>query len=298
MGDRETGRQSEKDKVLQGKTRQSDDETASEVREPKSAKASGSKGLLRRAKLFLIADFLVVILVFLGAVWYAVREYMETPPYLDEARFPVRGIDISSHNGMMNLEAARADGIEFAFIKASEGESFGDPNFALNHEKATAAGMKVGAYHFFRFDVEGVPQAINFLKRVGNRNLDLGLVVDVEETGNAKGVDPALITDRLSAMVEYLSMKGYHVTLYSNRDGYYELLDNSFGDRPLWICSFSNPPIARDWSFWQYSHKGRVKGIKGNVDLNAFNGSRNEWFDHLSKMHGEQFDLHNKSYRH
>lgn len=148
MGDRETGRQSEKDKVLQGKTRQSDDETASAVREPKSAKASGSKGLLRRAKLFLIADFLVVILVFLGAVWYAVREYMETPPYLDEARFPVRGIDISSHNGMMNLEAARADGIEFAFIKASEGESFGDPNFALNHEKATAAGMKVGAYHF------------------------------------------------------------------------------------------------------------------------------------------------------
>lgn len=244
-----------------------------------------------RVKAIILVDFLFVSLALVAAGWFAVREYLETPPYVDEARFPVRGIDISAHNGMMNLDAARADGIDFAFIKASEGDRYGDPNFALNYDKATRAGIKVGAYHFFRFDVDGVRQALNMLERVGDRRLDLGLVVDVEQTGNASGVDPALISDRLGAMLEYLGLKGYHVTLYSNRDGYYQYLQGGFGDRPLWICSFSNPPIAADWIFWQYSHRGRVKGINGDVDLNAFNGSTSEWYDHLSEMHSEDFDI-------
>lgn len=243
-----------------------------------------------RIRTIIVIDFLMVSVALVAAGWFAVREYLETPPYVDEARYPVRGIDISAHNGMMNLDAARADGIDFAFIKASEGDRYGDPNFALNYDKATRAGIKVGAYHFFRFDIDGVRQAMNLLQRVGGRRLDLGLVVDVESTGNASGIDPALISDRLSAMLEYLNLKGYRVTLYSNRDGYYQYLQNSFGDRPLWICSFSNPPIAADWVFWQYNHRGRVQGINGDVDLNAFNGSTSEWYDHLSEMHIEDFE--------
>lgn len=248
----------------------------------------------QRIKTIIVIDFLFVSLALVAAGWFAVREYLKTPPYVDEVRYPVRGIDISAHNGMMNLDVAHADGIDFAFIKASEGDLYGDPNFALNYEKATRAGIKVGAYHFFRFDIDGVRQAMNLLQRVGGRRLDLGLVVDVESTGNASGVDPALISDRLSAMLEYLNLKGYRVTLYSNRDGYYEYLQNSFGDHPLWICSFSNPPIATDWVFWQYNHRGRVQGINGDVDLNTFNGSISEWYDHLSKMHIEDFESREK----
>ena len=237
----------------------------------------------RRVTVIMVMDFVCVALLLVYAGYFAVTQYLGTPPYVDEERYPVRGIDISSHNGMMNFEAAKADGIEFVFIKASEGDTYGDPNFILNYEKAVAAGLKVGAYHYFRFDAGGVSQAMNLLDRVSGRPLDLGLAVDVEEHGNAKGVDATLIADRLASMLEYLNLKGYRVTLYTNADGYYKYLEGNFQGQPLWVCAFSNPPISADWVFWQYNHRGRVKGINGDVDMNAFNGSRAEWYDHLSR---------------
>ena len=122
---------------------------------------------------------LVVILVF-SCIWVW-EQYLTTPPYVDPDRYPVRGIDVSSHNGDIDFCKVRTDGYEFAFIKASEGSDFKDKNFKTNYAKAKKAGIKTGAYHFFRFDKDGVDQAINFLKAVGNRRLDLGLAVDVEQ---------------------------------------------------------------------------------------------------------------------
>lgn len=229
----------------------------------------------------MVVDFIMLaVMLVLAAVW-AVNQFYVSPPYVDPERYPVRGIDISSHNGMVNLDAAADDGIEFVFIKASEGGDFRDDNFRLNYEKAVAAGLKTGAYHFFRFDTDGVSQALNFLQAVGDRHLPLGLIIDVEEHGNPTDIPHYLIQERLSAMVDYLSMKGHRVTFYTNRKGYYQYLKENFRGFPLWICSFSSTPIYTEWTFWQYNHKGRVKGISGNVDLNVFCGSKNEWTDFL-----------------
>lgn len=228
-----------------------------------------------------VVDCVFVALLLAGAIWWTTNEFLSTPPYVDPARYPVRGIDVSAHNGMMNLKAARADGIDFIFIKASEGSSFRDENFRLNYAKAREAGMKIGAYHFFRFDVAGVPQAMNLLGAIGDRPLDIGIAVDVEQHGNPDGIAPDVVADRLTAMLEYLNLKGHRVILYTNRDGYYDLLEKDFRGQPLWICSFSNPPIATDWLFWQFNHRGRVKGIAGDVDINTFNGDSSEWYDFL-----------------
>ncbi len=218
---------------------------------------------------------LVVILAF-SCIWVW-EQYLTTPPYVDPERYPVRGIDVSSHNGNIDFSKVRADGYEFVFIKASEGSDFRDKNFQTNYTKARKGGIKTGAYHFFRFDKDGVDQAINFLKAVGNRKLDLGLAVDVEQQGNPEGIDKELITERLTAMAEYLYLKGYRVTFYTNKTGYEEFLMESFPGYPLWICSFSEHPIDADWTYWQYDHHGKVNGIKGDVDLNAYNGTREEF---------------------
>lgn len=218
---------------------------------------------------------LVVILAF-SCIWVW-EQYLTTPPYVDPERYPVRGIDVSSHNGNIDFSKVRADGYEFVFIKASEGSDFRDKNFQTNYTKARKAGIKTGAYHFFRFDKDGVDQAINFLKAVDNRKLDLGLAVDVEQQGNPEGIDKELITERLTAMAEYLYLKGYRVTFYTNKTGYEEFLMESFPGYPLWICSFSEHPIDADWTYWQYDHHGKVNGIKGDVDLNAYNGTREEF---------------------
>ena len=181
----------------------------------------------------------------------------------------------------MNLDAAAASGIEFIFIKASEGEDFRDQNFRINYAKASHAGMRIGAYHFFRFDREGIPQAKNFLEAVGGRPLDLGLAIDVEQAGNPVDVDSVTISRRLIDMVEYLNLRGYRVTCYTNREGYFDYILPSVPGTTLWICSFSRIPFDGEWTFWQYDHHGHVPGIPHDVDLNAFCGSRADWQRYL-----------------
>lgn len=240
-------------------------------------------GYLRSKKkeLKIAAIFLLVCIALSAAIWWAWNDWLTSPPYVDADHYPIRGIDVSSHNGMMNLDAAAEDNVDFIFIKASEGASFRDPNFRINYDKAVKAGLMTGAYHFFRFDVDGVSQAINFLWAIGNRKLDLGIAIDVEQAGNPANVPTEVVIDRLSAMIEFLNMKNYEVILYSNTQGFYDYISQNFRDMPLWICSFSSIPAEADWTFWQYYHRGRVKGINGDVDLNAFYGSRKEWHDFL-----------------
>lgn len=217
--------------------------------------------------------FLILTAVLVGSCAWVWDQYISSPPYVDPDRYPVRGIDVSAHNGDMDLVKARKAGIDFVFIKASEGVSFRDKKFAANYEKARHAGLKTGAYHFFRFDKDGVDQAINFTRAIGNRHLQLGVAVDVEQQGNPKGIAKELIIERLTAMVEYLYLKGYRVFFYTNKDGYEDFLMDAFPGYPLWICSFSEHPIDADWTFWQFDHHGKVDGIQGDVDLNAFNSS-------------------------
>lgn len=207
----------------------------------------------------------------------AYQQYISSPPYIDPLRYPVKGIDISRHNGNVDLQAAAADGVRFVFIKASEGVTFRDRNFASNYLKATHAGLKIGAYHYFRFDRDGIAQAKNFLNAIGGRHLHLGIVIDVEDHGNATGVPADTILDRLDRMVEYLQLKGHRVMFYTNRDGYEKYLMERYPGSPLWICHFSQTPFDADWSFWQYDHHGTVKGIRGDVDLNVFVGSESDW---------------------
>lgn len=221
--------------------------------------------------------FLLVTLLLAAAAWWAWHHYMSSPPYVDPERFPVRGFDISAHNGYSNLNAAAAAGYDFVFIKASEGTDFRDENFVLNYQKARHAGLKTGAYHFFRFDRDGIEQAKNLLRVIGPRPLDLGLAIDVEDQGNATGVPADSIKARLQLMIEYLNLRGHRVTLYSNRAGYEKYLLPDFEGSPLWICQFTDNSANTDWTYWQFDHHGRIPGIRGDVDLNVFSGSRDDW---------------------
>lgn len=221
--------------------------------------------------------FVLVLLLLAGAAWWAWHSYVTSPPYVDYERFPVRGFDISVHNGYANLNAAADAGFEFVWIKASEGKSLQDPNFALNYDKASRAGLKIGAYHFFRFDRDGVEQAQNLLRAIGKRRLELGIAIDVEKDGNPSGVALDSIRYRLQQMVEYLNLRGHRVTFYSNRAGWQDYLIEDFPGFPLWICSFTDNSANKDWTFWQYDHHGKVPGVRGDVDLNVFSGSREEW---------------------
>lgn len=202
---------------------------------------------------------------------------------LSRDRFPVCGIDISSHNGNIDFPKLAADSIDFVIIKATEGTSFKDSRFLHNYRQARRVGLKTGAYHFFRFDTDGMMQALNIINSIKYMPLDFPLMIDVEDWNNAKHIPAKDVVSRLDAMIAYLNRNGYNVILYSNKDGFNRYIKSHFDNLPLWICSFTDPPVAAQWVFWQYSHRGSIDGIKGNVDLNTFNGTRDQWLQWLVK---------------
>lgn len=192
---------------------------------------------------------------------------------VDRRIYPSRGIDISAHNGPIDFRAVAADSIEFAFIKATEGASWRDTAFESNYSAAIDAGLKVGAYHFFRFDVEGWRQSVNITTALGSRHLDLPVAIDVEEYGNPVDYTTEEVVDNLRSLIELLRRNGREPMIYTNKNGYYRFIRGRFDDVGLWICSFTSPTMSENdrWTMWQHSHEGRVAGITGPVDLNTFN---------------------------
>lgn len=199
------------------------------------------------------------------------RNFRASSPEIqpDESVYTVKGIDVSAHNGDIDFERVKADGYSFVMIKATEGTDFKDRNFVENIRLARSAGLKVGAYHFFRFDTDGNLQAINFLHSLRNRQLDFPAVIDVEEWGNPDGTATSQIVSRLRQMIDRLKYHGVDVVLYTNKDAYDRFIRDNFANYPLWICSFTQLDPNLEWRIWQYTHKGRVDGVSGNVDLNV-----------------------------
>lgn len=239
----------------------------------------------------------IIIVVVTGLLISLVATERITRPNLrhvdpDRSRYPVVGLDLSSHNGVPDFSLIADAGIDFVYLKASEGVDFKDPSFARNYVAARDAGLPVGAYHFFRFDSDGLSQAKNLLESIRGCRLDLPVAIDIEEYGNPASISTEIIRSRLEAMVAYLRGKGREVIFYTNKNGEARFLRGHYehdSEPELWICSFTDPPVSRrEWRLWQHSHISKVPGVKGEVDMNTFNGNRNMWAKWLEKQRSLQ----------
>lgn len=195
---------------------------------------------------------------------------------VDRNAYPLKGIDVSAHNGNIDFESVAADTVAFVMIKATEGDDFCDAMFASNYDKAKAAGLFAGAYHFFRFGTPGHIQAYHFLNTIKGREMDLPLAIDVEEWKNDDGVPFVEVKEQLKRMVDVLRSNGNKVVIYTNRNGYNNFVKGELDDVPLWICSLNGKP-ATDWRLWQHSHSGKVAGISTPVDLDTFQGNLSDF---------------------
>jgi len=204
---------------------------------------------------------------------------------VDRKRFPIAGIDVSSHNGKIDFDKVKDDNYQFVFIKATEGETYRDKTFDRNWRDAHKAGLAVGAYHYFRKNRDGVKQAQNLLDAVRGKSLDLPLVIDIEDDGKDAHVDHATAMQRAKDMVRQLKQNGYHVMIYTNGNGYRQYYKGNF-DVDLWLCSFKRPGsvFLYDFNFQQFSHMGSVDGVDGAVDLNVFVGDKQAWQRYLDRV--------------
>lgn len=194
----------------------------------------------------------------------------------DTSAFTIRGVDLSVHNGTVDFSRLREQGYEFVILKASEGCDHKDRRFAHNYRAARRAGLKVGAYHFFRFDRDGHRQALNLMESLHGHPVHLPLIIDVEEYRNAANQPTDSIVGRLRNMITHLERRGHRVMIYTNKTGHKRFISGRFDDYPLWLSCLVTPR-GKLPPLWQYTYRGRLDGIKGDVDLNVFTGSDAEW---------------------
>lgn len=195
----------------------------------------------------------------------------------------VKGLDVSHYDAKIDFSQVKGAGFEFVFAKCTEGVSSVDQFYAQNKQKAKAAGLLFGAYHFFRPGQDAGIQAQNFLKHAQLEKGDLQPVLDWETTHI-----PTTDVQRAQIWLgEVEKSCGKKPIIYG---GAYTLnplkLKDSFKEYPLWLAAYGskNPFLPAPWthfSFHQFTDKGNVPGIPAtDEDMDYFNGS----LDQLKKM--------------
>ncbi|MDG4793329.1 GH25 family lysozyme [Micromonospora sp. WMMD1082] len=203
----------------------------------------------------------------------------------------VPGIDVSRYQGTINWTSVRNAGIQFAFIKATEGTSYKDPNFNANYVNAYNAGVIRGAYHFARPNISTGAVQANYLASNGGAwsadSRTLPAALDLEANPYSGGYCYGLSTTAMRNWVQdflntYRSRTGRYAVIYTTTSFWNQCTGSWSGpwnNHPLWIARWSSsvgalPPGAPFWSFWQYTDSGSVSGISGAVDRNHWNGDR------------------------
>lgn len=178
----------------------------------------------------------------------------------------MKGIDVSHHQGSIDFAKVKAAGIEVVIIKATEGKTYQDPLFKEHYERAKAAGLKIGFYHFLRANASE-DEANNFLNTIKGLDYDCKLVIDAEV--DLGGVEAT--SKKIRAFADMLTSKGMEAILYTGEYFYNNKINSSVKDIPLWVAKYSsNKPKVPCYIGWQYTSSGLVSGIRGRVDMNEF----------------------------
>lgn len=185
----------------------------------------------------------------------------------------IKGIDVSHWQGTIDWNKVKAAGIEFAIIKAggSDAGTYTDSKWEANYKGAKAAGIPIGAYFFVGKDcvtaAAGKADAERFLKILKGKQLEYPVYMDNEAQPASAKVG---ITEATIAFCETMEAAGYFVGIYGSAvSGFKERMDDSkLTDYAHWVAQYASKCSYKgEYGIWQYSSKGKVDGISGNVDL-------------------------------
>lgn len=186
-----------------------------------------------------------------------------------------RGIDISEFQGEIDFEEVRRSGVEAVYIRVGAGE-YTDEYFAENYERAKAAGLKIGFYHYVtaRSVDEGRRQARFFASLAAGREPDMRLAMDFEYFGSLSVSQINAISE--AYLDELTALTKREAVIYSDLSNARNIFSRALAEKyPLWAAQYgADEPSAngkwREWVGFQYTDEGRVGGIYGNVDRNIF----------------------------
>lgn len=192
--------------------------------------------------------------------------------------FSVFGIDVSQYQAIIDWDKLKKEeNPSFVIIRATAGKDNKDNKFDFNWNSAKQKLILRGAYHYYRPDENSTDQANFFIKTVKIEEGDLPPILDIEKYSRIQSL-PSLKNGLLNWLTIVEEHYGVTPILYTYNKFYTSTIvhDQRFEKYPLWIAWYNikgNPDkISPNWVFWQFSDKGLVKGIEGDVDINVFNG--------------------------
>lgn len=191
----------------------------------------------------------------------------------------VMGIDISKHNGNIDWNAVKNSGVQYVILRcgyrgSASGVLVEDQKFKSNIQGATAAGLKVGIYFFSQAvnEVEAVEEASMTLSLIKKYRITYPVYIDVESAnGRADGISKEARTSVINAFCQTIRNSGYTPGLYANKNWLTEKINTgALGGCKIWLAQYvAAPTYGGRYEMWQYSSRGSIAGIKGNVDLNV-----------------------------
>lgn len=190
------------------------------------------------------------------------------------------GIDVSKWQGEIDWDKVKNDGIDFVIIRCGyrgsvTGTLVEDPYFQQNIRGATAAGLQVGVYFFTQAvnEVEAVEEASMVVSLIRDYELTYPVFIDTEGAGGDGRADSLSVESRTAvceAFCTTVENAGFEAGVYASRNWYNKNLETAaLEDFIIWLAEYRSAPIYQGYyQMWQYTSKGSVNGISGNVDMN------------------------------
>jgi len=206
--------------------------------------------------------------------------------------YPVRGMDAARFQTFVDWDRAKAAGIDFVFLKATEGGDLLDIKFKDHWRGAGKAGIKRGAYHFYYFCTAPEVQAQFFIDTVPKTRGTLPPVLDMEWNPFSptcqRRPDAAMVRNEMQRWMNIVAAHfGQQPIIYTTPRFYRENGLAAFSSTEFWLRTTAKTPgeafPGQPWRFWQYTSTGTLPNTPGGIDINAFNGSAAQWENWLSQ---------------
>ena len=196
----------------------------------------------------------------------------------------IPGVDVSKHQGEMDWQKCKGVGAKYAFIRATVGAGYVDPQFERNFDELVDVGLPTGAYHVVvpRYNgkvVTADANISNFLEALDVCSLDFPVILDCELTN---GDNPRHITSVIEDCIRILEDNGFGVMIYTGAwwwDGNV-MPHDKWNSYPLHVANYTSaaqPYMPRDWKewdVWQWSANGNGRGHEYGADSNDIDLNR------------------------
>lgn len=193
------------------------------------------------------------------------------------------GIDVSKFQGDIDWEAVSQSGVRFAIMRLGvrgygSGELVMDDKFYVNQQAASEMGLRTGVYFFSQAinEAEAVEEAQFVLDAISGLSIDMPIVFDTEpinyDVARTDNLTPNQLTSITKAFCDTIRQAGYQPMIYANAKRFTTVLHlDQLTDYSYWLADYrQTPDYPYDFSMWQFTEKGHVPGIEGNVDIDLF----------------------------